>query len=105
MRCILDEQGETHIILIARQDRKRSSISVSQNTYLIYKDQKYPIIQLINVGEKGNSIGKRISLNEYGNLFILQFPVQLEKNESFELVSYSNKKETKELFHFYNVRI
>lgn len=105
IRCILDEQGETHIILIASQDRKRSSITVTQNTYLIYKGQKYPIIQLINIGEKGNLLGKRISLNEYGNLLILQFPVQLEKNDSFELVSFSNKKETKELFHFYNVRL
>ncbi|MGM9831806.1 MAG: hypothetical protein ACI3Z5_07295 [Paludibacteraceae bacterium] len=110
MRSVQLEDTHTVVALLANKPKNRSIIKFRKNTYIIYKGQKYPL-EVVKLPFQASSlnlnyINTPIALQENTPLMImLVFPVQMQKGDSFDLVSYYNKKETRELVSLKNIII
>ena len=79
-----------------------------RQTYLVLNDQKYPLTTLYEPCEKElpenfNLLNTSFELDNGDNLLQMNFPVTLQKGDTFDIVSYSNKRETKIYVHFKNI--
>ena len=88
-----------------------AGIRFRKNTYIIYNGQKYPL-EVVNIPfqtsttKDSNYIYKDIHFNaEFDVMIMLVFPVKMQKGDSFDLVAYSNNKETKEIVSFKDIII
>ena len=77
-------------------------------TYLVRNNQKYPIIGLYTpcnelYPSNPNLLGRGIEFKNGDNLIQLKFHTLLQKGDTFDIISYKNKKETKVYVHFKNV--
>ena len=74
-------------------------------TYLVYKNIKHPI-QAVYKPTKShyNYLNESMTLDiTNNNLIQMQFPVNLQKGDIFDIISYYNKKETKVYLHFKDI--
>jgi hypothetical protein len=78
---------------------------ITYRTYLIYKNEKYPIQAVFRPTKSvDNLLNETITLDYTANNFLqLEFPVTLQKGDTFDIVSYKNKKETKVYLHFKDI--
>ena len=74
-----------------------------RQTYLVCNGQKYPIIGLYNPCDGENLLGQGFELNHGDNWLLMRFHTLLQKGDTFDIISYKNKKETKVYVHFKNV--
>lgn len=99
------KKNSTTLYLIGQKRENTNIIKTPSQTYIIYKGEKYPVSSIYAPTEWDEDlIGKKVFYVE--NCWILlkyQFPVEMQKGDSFDFVSYENKKETKELFHYRNL--
>lgn len=100
IHSILTEDDITRINLLAEYSSQRllTTPKFKNTTYIVYKGEKYPIKAVYLPCETGywNHLDSNIFLQPSETKLIqFVFPIKLEKGDSFDIVSYSNKKETK----------
>lgn len=105
---VLNEQSTT-INLIARAKKDIfESLKFKTNTYIIYNGNKYPLAIVYPPLFKKhiNYIKKKIVLDyDIDNWIQLIFPIQMQKGDTFDIVSYFNKKETQEYIVYEKVMV
>lgn len=76
-----------------------------KSTYILYHGKKYPIVAVYLPCETGllNYLGNKIYLQPQETLIQFVFPVKINKGDTFDIVSYSNKKETKKFIEYENI--
>jgi hypothetical protein len=77
-------------------------------TYLVRNNQKYPIIGLYTpcnelYPSNPNLLGRVIEFKNGDNLIQMKFHTLLQKGDTFDIISYKNRKETKVCVHFKNI--
>jgi hypothetical protein len=77
-------------------------------TYLVRNNQKYPIIGLYTpcnelYPSNPNLLGRGIEFKNGDNLIQMKFHTLLQKGDTFDIISYKNRKETKVCVHFKNI--
>ena len=77
-------------------------------TYLVCNNQKYPIVELYapcneNYPSNPNLLDQGFVLSQGDNLIQMRFHTPLQKGDTFDIISYKNKKETKVYVHFKNI--
>lgn len=108
IHSMLTENDITRINLLAEYSPQQllTTPKFKKSTYIIYNGEKYPIIAAYLPCETGfvNYVGNNIYLQQSKqNLIQIVFPIKLEKGESFDIVSYSNKKETKKFIEYEHI--
>ena len=107
LRSITLKENEVIVSLIANKISENNiySIRIKDLTYIIYQDEKYPVDVVwlpYSNNSQTNMKGKWIQMPDGGKEMInLSFQnLNMQKGDTFDLVSYSDKKEKKEYFHF-----
>ena len=77
-------------------------------TYLVCNNQKYPIVELYapcneNYPGNPNLLNQGFVLSQGDNLIQMRFHTLLQKGDTFDIISYKNKRETKVYVHFKNI--
>jgi hypothetical protein len=74
-------------------------------TYLVCMNEKYPIeAVLMPTKSSRNLLNEKIILDSSDKHFLqFIFPVKLQKGDTFDIISYKNKKETKVYLHFKDI--
>jgi hypothetical protein len=74
-------------------------------TYLVYKNIKHPIQAVYRPTKSHyNYLNESMTLDiTNNNLIQMQFPVNLQKGDTFDIISYYNKKETRVYVHFKDI--
>ena len=108
IHSMLTENDITRINLLAKYSPQQllTTPKFKKSTYIIYNGEKYPIIAAYLPCETGfwNHLENNISLQPSRTKLIqIVFPIKLEKGESFDIVSYSNKKETKKFIEYEHI--
>lgn len=108
IHSILTEEDITRVNLLAKYSPQQllTTPKFKRNTYIVYKGEMYPIIAVYLPCETGywNHLESNISLQpSQTKLIQLVFPIKLEKGDTFDIVSYSNKKETKKYIEYEHV--
>lgn len=108
IHSILREDDITRVNLLAKYSPQQllTTPKFKKNTYIVYKSEKYPIIAVYLPCETGswNHLESNISLQPSQiKLIQIVFPIKLEKGDTFDIVSYSNKKETKKYIEYEHV--
>lgn len=108
VHSVLLEEDVTRVNLLAKYHPNKLTVpKFKMTTYVLYKGLKYPIIAVYLPNQTGlvNYINENIYLEDSRTLIQLVFPVKMNKGDVFELVSYFNKKETKEFVRYENIVI
>jgi hypothetical protein len=104
MRAVHLAEDKTSVFLMGTKANDRNSLKIPKLTYLIFKGERYLISSIILPFEQHfqmNMLNKYIPLYyDVNTLIRLDFPVKMQKGDTFDIVSYINKKETRELFHY-----
>lgn len=109
VHSILQDEWSTTINIMAQNI---SSIfyytRFKPQTYLVCNNQKYPIVGLYtpcneNYPSNLDLLDRGIELNQGDNLIQMKFHTLLQKGDTFDIISYKNKKETKVYAHFKNI--
>lgn len=108
IHSILTEEDITRVNLLAKYSPQQllTTPKFKRNTYIVYKGEKYPIIAVYLPCETGywNHLESNISLQpSQTKLIQIVFPIKLENGDSFDIVSYSNKKETKKYIEYEHI--
>lgn len=95
---------------VIAEEMTYKDLLIRSNTYIIHNGTKYPISKFYTCAKdskRKNRISKKEqpfnkTIHIFSNITEIQllFPVQLNKGETIELISYKNKRETSEAFHF-----
>lgn len=108
VHSVVLEEEMTHVNLLATYHHRMLTVpKFKTTTYVVYKGQKYPVIAVYLPTQMGysNYINKNIYMANAKVFIQLVFPVKMNKGDSFDLISYSNKKETKEFVRYENIHI
>ena len=78
---------------------------ITNRTYLVHNNKKYPIQAVLKPAKSvDNLLNETITFDYTDKNFLqLEFPVTLQKGDTFDIVSYKNKKETKVYLHFKDI--
>ena len=102
LRCVLLDANSTILSFMSRKiDIK--ALKFIENTYIIFKGQRYPVSCVATTKDQNQMMGKRIPLSEDTKQIVLSFPVRMNKGDTFDFVAYKDTKETKELFSLKNI--
>lgn len=107
IRAVQVNGSTTNVMLMAPDKGKVSSAKITEKTYIVYKRKRYPVnsVKLLYSEDK-NYLNKTIRYKKnLRRMISLDFPVNILKGDTFDLVSYSDKDETEELFLFKNIKI
>ena len=111
IRSVQLDNNSCSIALLGRKVKNKTSLKFRGNTYIIYNGQRYSLesvyvpFQTYTTRDM-NYVNKYIYFQEdVPMMMILRFPIKMHKGDSFDLVAYSNKKETKEIVSFKNIII
>ena len=109
VHSVVCDEKSTTVNLIARYvPDKLTYPKFREQTYIVYKGVKYPIhavyLPLTESKYKNrNYLNKGFVLEHDYNLIQLLFPIQLQKGDTFDIISYANKKESKLFVQFNNI--
>lgn len=108
IHSILTEDNITRVNLLAKDSPLQllTTPKFKKNTYIVYKGEKHPIIAVYLPCETGlwNHLESNMSLQpSQTKLIQIVFPIKLDKGDTFDIVSYSNKKETKKYIEYENI--
>ena len=104
VHSISQDEWSTSINIIAKKMIGAFSFpTFKRQTYLVCNGQKYPIIGLYNPCDGENLLGQGFELNHGDNWLLMKFHTLLQKGDTFDIISYKNKKETKVYAHFKNI--
>ena len=80
---------------------------ITNRTYLVHDNKKYPIQVVLRTGKSvENFLNATITLDYTDKNYIqLHFPVELQEGDTFDIISYKNKKETKVCLHFKDIEV
>ena len=102
LRCVLLDANSTILSFMSRKiDIK--ALKFIENTYIIFKGQRYPVSCVATTKDQNQMMGKKIPLSEDTKQIVLSFPVRMSKGDTFDFVAYKDTKETKELFSLKNI--
>jgi hypothetical protein len=78
---------------------------ITNRTYLVHNNKKYPIQAVLRPAKSvDNLLNETITLDYTDKNYIqLHFPVELQEGDTFDIISYKNKKETKVYLHFKDI--
>lgn len=102
LRCVSLGETYTTLVFMCRKNDVRS-IKFSENTYIIYKNERIPVHAVGIPPNNSQMMGKSISLSDEKKVICLDFPIKMNKGDIFEFVSYRDKKETKLLFNIKDI--
>lgn len=107
MRAVYLAEDRSSVFLMGIKANDGRNIKIPKLTYLIFKGERYLISSIIlpfSQDYQMNMLNKVIPLYEdVRTLIRLDFPVKMQKGDTFDIVSYKDKKETRELFHFRDI--
>lgn len=91
LKCVVLEEGETSILLMAKKSKLVKSLKFTNETFLDYNGKRYQVTA-INTPEK-KVINKTIRLKDYPTYVYFEFPVSIKKGEKFNIIGYYIKTE------------
>ena len=107
MRAVLLGKSDAEVFLMGVKADDGRNIKIPKLTYLIYNGKKIPLKAVylpLTSGYDGDMLNKVIPLyTDVRTLIRMEFPVVMKKGDTFDIVAYKDKKETKELFHFRDI--